>query len=111
MSSPLDLDPFDQAYAYFARAVRDALQRTFEEETKTGLTQKDIADTLDIDPALVSRRLNGPGNITLRTLSDLYTAMGRDPLSNFVAPPRHVDTSAAPRGAADEDLFLRVVAL
>lgn len=88
MSFQLDLNPFDRAYARFVRQVRDALQRTFAEESENGLTQKELAEALDIDQSLVSRRLHGPGNITLRTLSDLYTAMGREPLSNFVAPER-----------------------
>jgi transcriptional regulator with XRE-family HTH domain len=88
MSFQIDLDPFDRAYAHFASFVRAAIQQTFFEETASGLTQKEISETLGIDPALVSRRLNGPGNITLRTLSDLYTAMGRQPLSNFETPPK-----------------------
>ena len=88
MSFQIDLDPFDRAYAHFASYVREAIQKTFAEEAESGLTQKEIAETLDIDQALVSRRLSGPGNITLRTLSDLYTAMGRAPLSNFTPPAR-----------------------
>ena len=88
MSFQIDLNPFDRAYARFVRQVRDALQRTFAEESENGLTQKELAEALGIDQSLVSRRLHGPGNVTLRTLSDLYTAMGREPLSNFVAPER-----------------------
>ena len=86
MSFRTDLNPYDRAYSHFVRQVRDAIQRTFDEEAESGITQKELADTLGIDQALVSRRLNGPGNITLRTLANLYTAMGREPLSNFVAP-------------------------
>jgi transcriptional regulator with XRE-family HTH domain len=86
MSFQIDLNPFDRAFAHFVRQVREALQQTFAEEAADGLTQKEIADVLGVDEALISRRLNGPGNITLRTLSDLYTAMGREPLSNFEAP-------------------------
>lgn len=88
MSFQIDLDPFELAYAQFVAHVRDAIQRTYAEGVPEGLTQREIAETLDIDPGLVSKRLNGPGNLTLRTLSDLYTAMGREPLSNFVCPER-----------------------
>ena len=39
------------------------------------LTQDDIASTLNIDKSLVSRRLNGEENFTLKTLSFMATAM------------------------------------
>jgi len=86
MSFQIDLNPFDRAFAQFLSEIREALQRTFAEETESGLTQRELAEALGVDEALVSRRLNGPGNVTLRTLCDLYTAMGREPLSNFEAP-------------------------
>jgi hypothetical protein len=115
MSFQIELDPFDQAYAQFSSHVREAIRRTFEQEMLNGLTQREMAETLDVDEALISRRLNGPGNITLRTLSDVFVAMGREPLSNFVAPlsPPSVtvlsspemqpSTSVAPRG--DRPIF------
>jgi transcriptional regulator with XRE-family HTH domain len=40
-----------------------------------GLTQDDIAASLSVDKSLVSRRLNGEENFTLRTLSFMATAM------------------------------------
>lgn len=93
MSFQIDLDPFELAYAQFVANVRDAIKQTYTEGVADGLTQREIAETLGIDAALVSKRLNGPGNITLRTLSDLYTAMGREPLSNFVCPEKPKFTS------------------
>jgi transcriptional regulator with XRE-family HTH domain len=92
MSFQIDLSPFEVAYAHFSRKVREAIQRTFEQEEASGLTQKELAETLGVDEALVSRRLNGPGNITLKTLCDLYTAMGREPLENFMMPIRELTT-------------------
>ena len=50
-----------------------------------GLSNSSVV--IGIDLSVVSRRLNGIGNITLKTISDTYTAMNREPLSNFV-PPR-----------------------
>ena len=85
----------DRSFARFLGKIREAIQRTFAEEAERGLSQKEIADTLGVDQALISRRLNGPGNITLRTLSDLYTAMGREPLSNFVCPRSQMATVGA----------------
>ena len=86
MSFRIELDPYEKAYARFQSHIRDAIQRTYEAAARDGLTQKELAETLDIDAALISRRLNGPGNVTLRTISDLFTAMGSEPLANFVAP-------------------------
>ena len=40
-----------------------------------GLTQKELAARLGIDPALVSKRLRGDANVTLDTISDLARAM------------------------------------
>jgi transcriptional regulator with XRE-family HTH domain len=67
--------------------IQEAIQVTFEEErSKRGLSQVEIARELDVDQSVVSRRIHGGGNITLRTISDLYTAMGREPLANFRPP-------------------------
>jgi cyanate lyase len=41
-----------------------------------GMTQKDIADKLERDPAWVSRALGGPKNWTMRTLGELAEALG-----------------------------------
>lgn len=84
MSFQIELDKFEEAYGHFMRDIRLAIQRTFAEEAESrNLTQADIANELETDPSVVSRRLNGAGNVTLRTICDLYTAMGREPLSNF----------------------------
>jgi transcriptional regulator with XRE-family HTH domain len=88
MSYQIGLDPYERAFAHFLAEVRDAIQRTYAEEAENGLTQRELAETLGVDESLISRRLSGPGNITLRTLCDLYTAMGREPLANFAAPMR-----------------------
>jgi hypothetical protein len=40
-----------------------------------GLTQDDIAASLSVDKSLVSRRLNGDENFTLKTLSFMASAM------------------------------------
>jgi transcriptional regulator with XRE-family HTH domain len=42
----------------------------------SGLTQDYIAGALDVDKSLISRRLNGSENLTLKTLSYMGTAMG-----------------------------------
>jgi hypothetical protein len=42
----------------------------------SGLSQEDLAAALDVDKSLISRRLNGSENLTLKTLSYMGTAMG-----------------------------------
>jgi hypothetical protein len=42
----------------------------------SGLSQEHLAAALDVDKSLISRRLNGSENLTLKTLSYMGTAMG-----------------------------------
>lgn len=87
MSFRIELDKYERAYGRFLRDIQRAIQKTFaEEEEAHGLNQAALARELKTDPSVVSRRLNGSGNVTLRTICDLYTAMGREPLSNFEVP-------------------------
>jgi len=89
MSFQIELDKYESAYGHFIANIQAAIQKTFEEEEEArGLTQAELARELAVDPSVVSRRLNGTGNITLRTISDLFTGMGREPLSNFETPPK-----------------------
>jgi transcriptional regulator with XRE-family HTH domain len=83
MSFRIELDKYEKAYGRLVRRVQSAIQETFEQETSRGLTQADMARELKLDPSIVSRRINGSGNLTLRSISDLFVAMNRDPLANF----------------------------
>jgi hypothetical protein len=80
----IDVDPYEANYAHLLERIQIAMQTTFaEEHALRSLMQADIARDLSIDQSVVSRRLNGGGNVTLRSISDFYTAMGREPLENF----------------------------
>jgi transcriptional regulator with XRE-family HTH domain len=57
----------------------------------SGLTQDHIAYALDVDKSLISRRLNGSENLTLKTLSHMGSAMGCRLTIKFV-PYSHVGT-------------------
>ena len=84
MSFQLGLDKFEKAFGHFMREVSVSISETFKQEAEArGLTQTDIARELGIDASVVSRRLAGGGNLTLRSVCDLFTAMDRSPLSNF----------------------------
>jgi hypothetical protein len=51
----------------------NALRVAFAE---SGMTQEELAAKLGLDKALVSRRLTGSENLTVRTLSHMGTGMG-----------------------------------
>jgi transcriptional regulator with XRE-family HTH domain len=53
-------------------SMREAFQHRAQSE---GLTQDDIAVRLSVDKGLISKRLNGTDNLTLRTLSNMGSAM------------------------------------
>ena len=62
----------------FARArdiVFDAVHELWRKRRASGFTKRKIAETLDRDPAWVSRALSGPGNWTLRTFGELVEAL------------------------------------
>ena len=52
-------------------AVRDLWRR----RRSHGMTQKDLAERIGRDPAWVSRKLQGPGNWTLRTIGTFVVAL------------------------------------
>jgi len=84
------------------RKIREAIQETYEQQrSSANLTQAAIAAKLDVDRSTVSKRLAGEGNITLRTLSDLYYAMGRLPLENFNPIDRHDNVQRIELTSAD----------
>ena len=65
--------------AYYMRAMHkllSELQSAYQATHRaTGMTQKDIAERLDIGEAYVSHCLRGHKNMTLRTMSKLARAM------------------------------------
>jgi transcriptional regulator with XRE-family HTH domain len=64
----------DDYYANIHGAYR-AMNDAFEMRADAGLTQDDIATMLNVDKGLVSKRLNGTENLTMKTLSYMGTAM------------------------------------
>jgi transcriptional regulator with XRE-family HTH domain len=65
--------------------VFEALVALYAEEAETqGLTRKEVAERLKRDPAVVSRWLRAPSNLTLDTISDLLLAVGAEMDVRFV---------------------------
>jgi hypothetical protein len=52
-----------------------SMHEAFNLRSADGLTQDDIAAMLDVDKAFISRRFNGTDNLTLKTLSNMGTAL------------------------------------
>lgn len=75
-NSTLSKDTLWQDYYANLKTALSSMRQLFKLRAHTdGLTQDDIATSLQIDKSLVSRRLNGEENFTLRTLSFMATAM------------------------------------
>lgn len=57
----------------------EALTSFFAEEAEhKGITKRDIAECLQRDPALITRWLTTPSNLTLDTISDLLLSLGAE---------------------------------
>jgi transcriptional regulator with XRE-family HTH domain len=56
--------------------LMDQVQRVMDAR---GMTQRDLAGHMNVDPAFVSRKLNDPDNMTVRTLYRLCNAVGLQP--------------------------------
>jgi transcriptional regulator with XRE-family HTH domain len=65
----------DEYYAVLHDAY-GAMRNVFKRLAASGLTQDDLAEKLGVDKALVSKRLRGRENLTLKTMSFMATAMG-----------------------------------
>jgi transcriptional regulator with XRE-family HTH domain len=65
----------DDYYACLHDAY-DSMRVAFDARAhEEGMTQEDIATQLDVDAGLISRRFSGTENISLRTLSNMGSAM------------------------------------
>jgi hypothetical protein len=69
-----DNDLREDYYDNLHTAYRN-MRSAFGSRSASGVTQDDIAVKLGVDKSLISRRLNGEENLTLRTLSYMATAM------------------------------------
>lgn len=64
-------------YLSLVDSVEGRLRELFaKRHEETGLTQAALADKLDVDRSVITRRLKGAENMTLKTVADLVWAMG-----------------------------------
>lgn len=90
--------------------IFEALTSFFEEEaSRHGISKKDIADSLSRDPAVITRLLSTPSNVTPDTVSDFLLSLGAEmdyrivrfndrPTPNYVHPliGKIIDRTAPP---------------
>jgi len=70
---PIQKDVLWEDYYENLHSAYNALRVTF---VSSGLTQDQMATMLDVDKSLISKRMKGSENPTLKTLSFMATAMG-----------------------------------
>mgnify|MGYP000117194880 CR=1 FL=1 len=94
MSFRIGLPPRKRAEGRFIGQVRRELARAFaEEHEQRGLSQSDLARSLDTNRAAVSRRLRGETNLTLRTIAGFAWAMNRRIVFRLVKPDSRTDAA------------------
>jgi hypothetical protein len=60
------------------RVFTDIVAFFVEEAERTGITKRDIAESLKKDPAQITRWLSAPSNLTLDSISDLLLSLGAE---------------------------------
>lgn len=80
MSFKFKISPKDRASARFiGRVQRQLAESVLTAGKESGITRSDIAKTLGVNKSVVTRAISGKGNITLRTLAEIYWALGKEP--------------------------------
>jgi transcriptional regulator with XRE-family HTH domain len=69
--------PEDMAHFQQERVILDATERICELMEEAGVSRADLAKRLNKSRSYVTQLLSGRTNMTLRTLSDLYSILGR----------------------------------
>lgn len=77
MSFDLDLAEKDEASSDFVAVVGDKLQQALlHRKTHDKLTQRALADKLEVDRSRVNRCFSGHSNMTIATLAEIAWALG-----------------------------------
>lgn len=79
MSYRIAISPRRRKVIRFIGGVRDALVNAYLDEKKNnGLTKQELADRVGVNKSVITRRLNGSANLTLRSIAEMADALGRD---------------------------------
>lgn len=84
-SFQISITPSRRAAGRFIAEVRRRLQKALvDENARSGLTQSDIARTIDVHRSVINREMRGYKDITLGRLAELAFAMGLTPKFDLV---------------------------
>lgn len=99
MSFQFELEPSEEFVAERMDLLLQGLRHVFEEKKRVDpeFSQQRIADFLQVDKSVISRRLNTGANVTFKTFLEMLYAMDGDvDLRTFL---REVDSVTYPRNA------------
>ncbi len=99
LSEILEGKPIPQdKLVYFRERLRDrlhsAILTAFQERTKTGFKQSDLADRIHKKRAQITRWFSAASNLTLDSISDLMVGLGMD-FDEFLFTP--IEKTLAPK--------------
>jgi hypothetical protein len=78
-SYQISLTPHKRVAGRFIASVRRAIQKALAEEHATGITQAGIATKLGVNRSVIHRQIMGFENLTLGTVGEIASALGREP--------------------------------
>ena len=85
MSYKMKISRLDRSAGRFKSRVHRALMKAVMAAKKEkGMTQSQIAELMGVDKSVVSRVLNGQGNLTLKTIGEISWVLGLRPELSFV---------------------------
>ena len=87
-SFQISITPSRRAAGRFISEVRRKFQKALtDENARSGLTQSDIARTIDVHRSVINRELRGYKDITLGRVAELAFAMGLKPEFDLISEP------------------------
>lgn len=99
MSYQIKLSPKKRFGARHVERVRVELARAMNEaRAQDGITQEQVARRLGVHKGVISRRLKGESNLTLRTVGEMAWALGREIKFSLVTPEKPHGTNLTHSG-------------
>jgi plasmid maintenance system antidote protein VapI len=87
-SYQISLTPHKRAAGRFIAMVRREIQKALaQEQSERGTTQASIAADLGVNRSVIHRQIMGYENLTLGTVGEIASALGREPV--FLLQPQH----------------------
>ena len=84
MSYKMKISTRDRSAGRFKSRVHRALMKAvIAAKNEKGITQSQIAEMMEVDKSVVSRILNGHGNLTLKTIGEISWVLGLRPEISF----------------------------